>query len=303
MVVTVTNAPRAKRRFIDLYHGQMHYWDLPAHDGRKAPLIMFHPSPLSGRCLLPLASHFSADRRLILVDLPGNGDSDELGVADPTVEDFVAVLADVVGELAPGGADLYGMHTGASMALGLALHSPRLAHRLVLEGLASFEPELRDLLLEHQAPVVTADLEGRHLLWVWQYLRDSYLFFPWFDHRAECRRPLGLPSPDVLHERFVDVVKALSTYRQSYRASIGYPGIDKLGGLVGIQVLLLAGSSDMLKDATRTAALNGGHDYVELADTDSSDSGRQACAAAIERWLDQTTAAVAVRDDSHGSLK
>lgn len=294
--VAATSQRPAKRRFIDLDHGQVHYWDLPTRDDSEAPLIMLHASPLSGRSLLPLASHLSPDRHVILLDLPGNGDSDGLGLPDPTVDDYAAVLADVVGALAPGGADLYGMHTGASMALGLALHTPGRVLRLVLEGLASFEAELRDIMLEHQAPVVVPDLEGRHLLWAWQYLRDSYLFFPWFDHRAERRRPLGLPAAEVLHERFVDVAKALGTYRHSYRASIRYPGIEKLGELHGLAVLLLATPSDMLRQATQAAAVAGGHQYAELPDDDSSGSARHACATQIEQWLQRTT--VIVREKS-----
>lgn len=279
----------ARRRFLDLPHGQVHYWDLPATPDPASPvvspLLMLHASPLSGRSLVPLARELTPKRRAIVLDLPGNGDSEPLGLSEPGVDDFALVLGQVVDALTPDGADVYGMHTGASMAVALALLAPRGVRRLVLEGLASFDPDLRDRMLVHQAPVVAPDPGGLHVLWAWQYVRDSCLFFPWFERDAAHRRPLGLPGADALHERFVDVVKAFGTYRHSYRASIAYNGVEHLQQLTGTPVLMLATASDMLRSLTEAAAVSVGADFMEVADAGPVAGGPNGRATTIEQWL------------------
>jgi pimeloyl-ACP methyl ester carboxylesterase len=274
--------PRPARRFVDLSHGQLHYWECtPAEVADAPPLVLLHASPLSARSLVPLAVALASRRRVLALDLPGNGDSEALGTPTPAVGDFVTALAEAVDTLAPGQFDLYGNHTGASMALGLAVRRPGRIRRLVLEGVAIFDDERRASLLAHGAAGVAPDRQGCHALWTWQFVRDSYLFWPWFEPTAENRRALGLPDADVLNERFVEVIKALGTYHQSHNAAIAHHHEDDLRALNDLPTLLLATPGDVLRRATEAAAaLVPSGRFVELHGGVPGDRG-----PVLDGWL------------------
>ena len=77
-------------------------------------------------------------------------------------------------------------------------------------------------MLEHYAPPVKIDHQGSQLHWIWHFVRDVYLFWPWYKPDAAHARRVGLPGADELHDKVVEVLKAARTYHLSYRAAIAY---------------------------------------------------------------------------------
>lgn len=100
-------------------------------------------------------------------------------------------------------------------------------------------------MLVHYAPGVTLDQNGSQLPWIWNFVRDAYLFWPWYKRDAAHRRPLGLPSAEELHDKVVEVLKSARTYHLSYNAAIGYDKEPRLK-LVTVPTLLACARSDML---------------------------------------------------------
>lgn len=74
-------------------------------------------------------------------------------------------------------------------------------------------------------------LIGSQLNWAWHFIRDQWLYFPWFKRHAENRLERTLPSPQQLHDQVLEVLKTITTYDKSYRAAFRYPMAETVKGL------------------------------------------------------------------------
>jgi pimeloyl-ACP methyl ester carboxylesterase len=212
------------RAFANLPDRQVHY----RHAGAGGvPLLMLHASPGSSRTLDHL------------------GDSPALPIAEPKIADYAGAEFDVLDSLGLHTVDLYGAHTGACVAIEMAIAAPQRIRRIVLDGIAMFSEAEVGAYLAQYAPPMQPDLAGTHLPWAFQFCRDQSLFFPWFDRRPETARGLGLPSAQALHANVLDVLKSLETYHLAYHASFRYPVRTRLP-LLPQPVLALAASDDPL---------------------------------------------------------
>ncbi len=115
----------------------------------------------------------------------------------------------------------------------------------MLDGVALFSLEEQTDLLAHHAPQVEPDLHGAHIAFAWHFVRDAALFWPWSRTDAEHRRPTGLPDAVTLHEKVLEVLKAIGTYHRSYRASLAYPHRERLAH-VRVPTLSICAPDDML---------------------------------------------------------
>ena len=232
-----------RRGFVDLDGGQIHY--RTAGEGGTRPLVMIHASPGSSKGLEPLLRAMAADRRVIAPDTLGNGDSSGEIEDGAEIQFFAGVALDALTRLGLQRFDLYGTHTGGSIAAEIAIAAPDRVGRLILDGLGLYPPELQRELLDRYAPEMKPDHQGMHLAWTWHFVRDTYLFWPWYRQDHEHRRPLGLPPARTLHEKVVEVLKAIETYHHPYRAAFRY---DKRARLPLLRVPTLAACSrdDML---------------------------------------------------------
>ncbi len=270
-----------RRGFVDLPWGQIHYRACGAGVGR--PLVMLHANPGSSATLTDPMRRLGASRPVIAPDTPGLGDSAPLPAAQPDIADYAAAVIEALDRLGLGSFDLYGTHTGANIAIEIALARPRQAQRLILDAIALYTPELRQDLLEHYARPMPPRPDGAHLTEVWHFVRDQWLFWPWFRRDAAHRRAVDMADPRVLHEMVVDVLKASTTYHLAYRASFLYAKETRLPQL-RLPTLMACPESDIFfEDFRRVAALvPGGTPLVVPSGPDSA----AFAAAAFARFLD-----------------
>jgi pimeloyl-ACP methyl ester carboxylesterase len=233
---------KVTRGFVDVSHGQVHYRRAGASG---PPLVMLHASPGSSRQLEPLMAAFGRTRRVWAPDTLGNGDSSPPREAQPTIETLAAGAIEALDGLGLDQVDLYGSHTGASIAATIALMQPKRVRRLVLDGVGLYAPEEQAEILAGYLPDVPVDHQGLHVLWAWQFCRDTYLFWPWFRHDKAGVRDVGLPSPEALHAKFVEVVKAYGSFRASYRAAFMFDKRARLP-LLSVPTLAACARNDML---------------------------------------------------------
>lgn len=231
-----------RRAFIDTADGQVHYREAGAGG---TPLVMLHPSPGSAKMLEPLIAALSAKRRVLGLDTLGNGDSSPPRDANPDVACFVRGHLRAIDALGLDRFDLYGSHTGANLACEIAIAHPGRVRRLILDGVSLYAPEVRAEMLERYARPVTIDHFGSQIHFLWNFVREAYLFWPWYRPDAAHARKVGLPNADDLHDKAIEVLKAARTYHLSYRAAIAY---DKEARLPQVRVptLLTCTRSDML---------------------------------------------------------
>ena len=237
-----------RRAFADLADRQVHF----RHGGAGGvPLVMLHASPGSSRQLERLISAMATTRRVIAPDTPGNGDSTPLTLEAPRMADYAAATLAFLDAQGLGRVDLYGSHTGASIATELAILAPDRVRKVVLDGVGLFSAEEREEYLANYAPAVKPDLNGAYLNWAFMFCRDQYQFWPWYKRNRENSRAAGLPSPDELHAWVLEVVKAIETYHLGYRAAFSYPKAERLQ-LVTQPLLAIADENDPLLPNTET---------------------------------------------------
>lgn len=231
-----------KRGFIDIPHGQVHLRTAGA-GGR--PLVMFHASPGSAKMLEPLIARFAETRHVIALDTLGNGDSSPPAGAEPSLADFVEAHLAAIDALGLDDYDVYGSHTGGNIACEIAIARTGQVRHLILDGMSLYSAEERADMLAHYTPPVPLRDDGTHLSAVWNFVRDTYLFWPWYKRSAAHVRGVGVPPTGALHDKVVEVIKALRTFHLSYNAAIAYEKEERLP-LVGVPTLLACARGDML---------------------------------------------------------
>lgn len=232
-----------RRGFADIASGQVHYRE--AGRGRGRPLVLIHASPGSSLMLAPLIDAFGRSRHAIAPDTMGNGDSAGEMPEQPLIPDFARWHLEALDTLGVERFDLYGTHTGAAVAMEIAIAAPDRARRLILDGVGLYSDEEQAEMLARYAPAMRPDLHAAHLMWAWHFVRDSFAYWPWYATDAAHRRQTGLPSAEALHEKVVEVLKALTTYHKSYRAAFLHDKRARLP-LVRVPTLAACARTDML---------------------------------------------------------
>lgn len=233
-----------QRGFVSIDEGQAHFRtcgspSLPA-------LVMFHKAPGSSYSLLPLMEELGRYRRVIAIDTLGNGDSSAPSLDEPDIAYFADAHVRCLDALGIGRTDIYGAHTGAAICAEISISHPERVGSIIMDGVSLFDAATQQMLLRSQAPEMSTDLSGAQLMMAWSMVRDSYLFWPWWDRSKERRRDKGLPSADMLHQEVVEVLKTLRTYHKSYRAALTYPKAERLP-LVSHRTLVTCSPNDTLR--------------------------------------------------------
>ena len=231
-----------RRHFVEVSVGALHvHWS----GGEGRPLVMLHASPTSARNLDPLTARFAPMRPVIAFDNPGNGDSSPVP-DEPEITDLAEVLVEGLDALGVGEFDLYGSHTGAHIAIEVAISQGPRVTALILDGIIPYEESQAREWLDHYPPPMVPDRHGSHLVWAWNFMRDQVVFWPWFSQSAESvRHGASIPDPAVLHDRVLEMLKGGRTYHHQYAAAFRYRTQERLP-LVGVPTLVCAGPTDPL---------------------------------------------------------
>ena len=164
--------------YADIADGRVHL-RRAGKPGRRRPLLVFQSAPGSSAPLSGLIEGLATDREVIAPDYLGNGDS-----AKPRRKVDIALLArdahQVADRLGLEQFDLWGTHTGALVALELALSAPDRVGRLVLEAPPLLPADFSQDILANYLPALVPDKWGLHVQQAWNMRRDMFLFWPWY---------------------------------------------------------------------------------------------------------------------------
>ena len=234
------SATDVTRHFVRVGDREVHYRRV----GTGAPFVLFHSSPQSAgfviRGLLPLG----ADWTLIGLDTPGYGGSDPLPIAAPSAADYADASAAAMDALDIARAPIYGTHTGAHIAMELALRHPERVAGLVLDGVSFNTPEEAQERLSNYAPEFRPSTDGAHLAWAWQHTRDQIVYYPWFRAEKGRRLSAGMASPDYIHDIVLAKMDA-ADYWLGYRAAFGHDSRAVMYKL-GVKATVVARDGDVL---------------------------------------------------------
>jgi pimeloyl-ACP methyl ester carboxylesterase len=238
-----------RRSFADVRSGQLHVRTAtPQAEATRTPLICFHQSPNSGRNFLKFLPVMASDRIVYAPDTPGFGDSD-VPKTQPKIEDYAAAMGDWIDTLGHDAIDLVGYHTGAQIAITLALARPQRVRRLVLVGIPVFEQADRDRFDAQPWPVPIKD-DGSNVIEEWK--------------RSMQWRGPGQTIEMVING-FVDKMGAGQTGWWGARAAIHDNTAEKLPQLTQ-PILAIRAKDDLWEIMPRAKPLIPRAEWVDLPD-------------------------------------
>lgn len=157
-----------EKNYLRTPEGQVFFWVA----GRGPTLVLVHQSQNSSAEFLGLVPYLSQHFRMIAIDLPGHGQSDN-PLAEPTVDDYANAVRRVLNHLGVKAAHVLGHHGGALTAMALAADEPDRFEKTILSGTGGLKsPEETEAFLNSLLATrteISADPAAMANLWA-QYV-------------------------------------------------------------------------------------------------------------------------------------
>ncbi len=243
------------------------------------PVLMLHPSPGSGLRLEPLMRALCVDRPVVILDTLGNGDSDKpTALLTPTIEDYAVVFEAAADDLGLDRFDLYGSHTGAVMAIELALRAGERVRSLVLDGITLFSEQENAKFLDGYFVDLAPEWDGTHLIRAWSTVCDGRLWFPWHDRRPANIAPFELLDPAGAQAYVLEMLKSGQSYPLSYQAVFTHRTAERLAELRTRTLVCHVEGDPLARFTEPAAALVPGATALALASARHEDVAPQIAA-------------------------
>jgi pimeloyl-ACP methyl ester carboxylesterase len=179
--------------------------------------------------------------------------STPLRLPQPELADYADAFVRMLDALQIDKVNLYGFHTGAHIAIEMALRHPARIRRLALDGLLWLEEHEREEFLAHYAPPLIADTWGTQVFQALQFIRDQAWFFPHFKRDPAHNLGGGAMPAELLHALTVDLLKAAPSYHLAYRAVFRHRLEERLPQLRH-PTMLMADEGDPTRGTVERAA-------------------------------------------------
>jgi pimeloyl-ACP methyl ester carboxylesterase len=248
-------APEVDRAFVRIQEGLVHYRHAGAGQKSAAlPLYMVHAGPGSSAGMAPLIAELGRARWVVAPDTLGNGDSVGPGVQNPDVAYYADSVVRIMDTLKIDKADYFGTHTGAHIGVELLLSRPDRIRKAIFDGIGIFPDDLKQEMLANYAPEIKPDEFGRQFTWAWHFVRDQSLHFPYFKREPAYRLNNPMPPADALHRSVTEVLKAVTTYHNGYRAVFRHDTKGRLPMVKSTPLMFTASEADPLNAYLDAAA-------------------------------------------------
>jgi len=212
--------------------------------GQGPAVVMLHDSPRSSRLHLGTMAALGDSFTVFALDTPGYGNSQPLGIPEPSIADFADALGKALDALGLADAPLYATHTSAKIALCLAVRAGRIP-LLVLDGLSLPETLAPAEFVEAYMRPFRIDDAGGYLAAEWSRTRDMLRWFPWFTPTPSARMAMEPPSAEWMADYGVDLMNAGPHYSDAYAAAMRWnPMPDLLA--VKVPTVVAAKADDVL---------------------------------------------------------
>ena len=234
---------RTTVNFIDIEGAQILLRVAGDLGGSAEPELLIHHAPGSTALYEQRMLAAAATRPVIAFDLPGHGESDALPGNPQDIATWTRVALKVLEQLGIGSVHLRGHNGGAAVALELAHLLGNRARSLTLDAPLFVGETDRARLAADYAPAVEPAWDGSHWLRAWHHLRDSELWWPWFERTRHNVRATPRIDPAELTLRVREAMKQPYSYAPAWRANIGYAWHERLAHLK-LPLTLMAADDD-----------------------------------------------------------
>ncbi len=232
-----------RKEYVDGRYGQIHLLvSRPLSNGDlETPMVCFAPNPMAGRYFRVFMQELGSDRIMIAPDYPGLGESDPPPEA-PDMAGYAGAMADAIEALGFGSndqskVDVCGYHTGAMVAIELAVSRPDLVNKVLLMGVPYYTGAAR--AEQYEANVAEEPLH-----------EEFGSLGKWWKFTVTDRQD-GV-TLERGYDNFVDVLKPKYRHHWPYKAVFSYPAEER-AALVRQPVLVL-NTHGGLEEQTRAIA-------------------------------------------------
>ena len=227
----IVSSAHIARQFVEIARGgQIH---LRSAGSRDLPaVLLLHDAPGSAAALESLMLAL-ADRYFVLApDLSGCGESDRLPPDGASIADYAKSVVELLVAVDIPLAHIFALGFGTSVAIALSQQAPERVARVALCGVLLPEQNERAGLAARYAPPIPIERDGGHWYRTWLMLRDSLIWWPWFDRRRDTQRRVPADfGADHLHRWTVDVMGSREGYGDIIHAAFADNAADSLAAL------------------------------------------------------------------------
>lgn len=235
---------RIDRHFVQVDGRNMHY----LRGGEGPPLLLIHPSPYNADCWAGAIAQWGRHYTCIAPDSPGFGLSDPLPREAMTVDGLTGAIGKFVDRLDLKQCRLVGSHTGAAVALELAVRHPDRFTGVALEAVPLFnDEEQREWFTDAYFSPLAVSQHGEHLTWAWTRVRDADVYFPWLRRQPQHFYNVGRGTAAKLHQDVLDYYACARHFIPAYRSAVAYRE-QALVSLAALELpaLIYASSADVM---------------------------------------------------------
>jgi pimeloyl-ACP methyl ester carboxylesterase len=213
-----------EQKFVVVQDIKIHYRIV----GKGEPIVLLHASPRSGKMLENFGKMLSEHLQVIIPDLPGYGYSEAIPQKVETLYDVVPYLEGFFEALKLEKPSIYGTATGAQLGIAFALTNPNKIKNLYLDNPAHFSENEYKNISEKYFVDLSPKADGSHISDLWNHVRESMMYFPWYDHSPENQFSTIEPSPAIISDTVKEYLVAGVRYDELYRAAFLHERVEKI---------------------------------------------------------------------------